>query len=82
MNDVTPRGQGERHGFEVNSRVLVGGLLVILALVFIFSNRESATVSFLTIDFRWPLWLLMAVMVVTGMAIGALLMMLRQRRRK
>lgn len=84
MNDASPSNrsaQGQRHGFEVNSRVLVGGLLAILALVFIFSNRESARVSFLTIDFSWPLWFLMTVMVLLGMAIGALLMKRRQQRR-
>lgn len=73
---------GGRNGFELNSKVLVGGLLVILALVFIFSNQDTAQVQFLVIEFTWPLWLLMTLMVLLGVAIGLLLGYLRQRRRK
>lgn len=82
MSEPSQRDQqGSRHGVEVNSRVLVGGLIAILAIVFIVSNQESAPVQFLMIEFSWPLWLLMTVMILAGMAIGALLMVLRQRRR-
>jgi uncharacterized integral membrane protein len=42
-------------------------VVVVIALLFIAQNTESATFSFLWFDFRWPLW----IMLVVFMAVGA-----------
>ena len=41
--------------------------IVILALLFVLQNTESARFNLLWFDFRWPLW----AMLVVFMAIGA-----------
>jgi uncharacterized integral membrane protein len=73
--------EGDTHGFRVNQRVLIGGLIAVVLVVFILSNRASTSISFLMIDWTMPLWLVLAGTALLGAAAGALLTHLRQRRK-
>ena len=73
--------QGDAHGFRVNQRLLVGGSITLVLLIFILSNRQEVPVSFLTIKWNVPLWFVLAGTALLGAAAGALLTHLRQRRK-
>jgi uncharacterized integral membrane protein len=73
--------EGDAHGFRVNQRLLVGGLIAVVLIVFILSNSETTTVSFLMLDWDVPLWIVLAGTALLGAAVGALLTHLRQRRK-
>jgi len=73
--------EGDTHGFRVNQRLLVGGFIAIVLVIFILSNRASTSVSFLMLDWTVPLWLVLAGTALLGAAAGALLTHLRQRRK-
>jgi uncharacterized integral membrane protein len=73
--------EGDTHGFRVNERLLVGGLIAVVLLIFIFSNNDEVPVSFLMLDWTVPLWFVLAGTALLGAAAGALLTHLRQRRK-
>jgi len=85
MGDLPNKKQleakGETNGFRVNQRLLVGGFITLVLMIFILSNRDEVPVSFLTIDWNAPLWLVLSGTALLGAAVGALLTHLRARRK-
>lgn len=73
--------QGDAHGFRVNQRLLGGGFIGIILVIFVLSNRKKTPVSFLFIDATLPLWIILAATALLGAVAGALLTHLRQRRK-
>jgi len=73
--------EGDSHGFRVNQRLLVGGLIAVLLVVFVLSNMDSTQVSFLGFHWNLPLWIVLAGTALLGAAAGALLTHLRARRK-
>jgi uncharacterized integral membrane protein len=61
----------ERRG--VDGRLIVGGIVLVLLLFFVFQNTEEKTLNFLFFDITAPMWLMLAITVVISMAIGFLL---------
>ncbi|MCU1665739.1 MAG: hypothetical protein QOI36_4547 [Pseudonocardiales bacterium] len=53
------------------ARVLVGGVLVLLAFVFIIENREPAAIRVIIPIVVMPLWAALAGMFVVGVIVGA-----------
>jgi uncharacterized integral membrane protein len=53
------------------ARVLVGGVLVLLAFVFIIENREPAAIRVIIPIVVMPLWATLAGMFVVGVIVGA-----------
>jgi uncharacterized integral membrane protein len=47
--------------------------IVVVALVFIVQNRERVHINLFAIDVSAPVWLILTIMVLVGMAVGALL---------
>jgi lipopolysaccharide assembly protein A len=47
--------------------------IVVVAVAFIAQNRERVHIDLFTIDVTAPVWLVLTIMVVVGMAAGALL---------
>jgi lipopolysaccharide assembly protein A len=47
-----------------------GGIIAILALIFILQNREDLPVNFLWLDIKAPLWVWLAIMFLAGGAVG------------
>ena len=62
---------GETHGFRVNARQLVGGLIAIVLLIFILSNRDPITVDFLFVEWNTSQWVVLSVTALLGAAVGA-----------
>ncbi|GAA4556241.1 DUF1049 domain-containing protein [Pseudonocardia xishanensis] len=60
------RGQGRK----VSPRVVVAGVIAVLALVFILQNRGPVGVHLITLTLSAPLWLLLVVMVGVGLLVG------------
>ena len=53
MTSEQPAGQGVR----VSPKQVGGGLLVVLALMFVLQNTQSVQVNLLAWDLEWPLWI-------------------------
>lgn len=62
--------RGESHGFRVQARPLLGGLLGILMLIFVLSNSETTQVKFLRLNIAWPMWFILLLTACSGAAIG------------
>lgn len=75
MDSTPPQSdQNSRHASPVvTSGRVVAVLLAVVAIVFIAQNRDRVTVNLFTIDVTAPVWLILTVMVVLGLAVGALL---------
>jgi uncharacterized integral membrane protein len=63
----------------VDSRLIVGGVVLVILLIFVFQNTYETELTFLFFDFTAPLWLMLAITVVVSLAIGFLLGRRRQR---
>jgi uncharacterized integral membrane protein len=85
VNDLPSKKQlestGDNYGFRVNSRQIIGGLIAIVLLVFILSNRDPITVEFLFIEWNTSQWVVLAVTAVAGAIAGAGVFARRQRRK-
>jgi len=55
---------GRRDG--ISPTVVIAILVGIVALIFILSNLGGVSINFLTIHFRWPAWLMFALMIGVG----------------
>ncbi|MEX0767186.1 MAG: LapA family protein [Microthrixaceae bacterium] len=69
------------HGFQVNTRHVVGGIIAFALVVFIAGNSQDTKVQFLFVSATMPLWIVLAGTALVGAAIGALLTQRRQRRK-
>jgi uncharacterized integral membrane protein len=68
--DVERRPEGEGRG--IDPKLIAGGILLVLLLVFVFQNTETTTVDFLMFDIEAPLWVMLGITAVVGMLIGYL----------
>ena len=59
-------------------RPFLAGALVVLILIFVFQNTASIGLRYLWIHFHAPLWLMLAITLLVGIAVGWLV---RSRRR-
>ncbi len=69
------------HGFQINTRVVLGGIVTFALVVFIAGNSQDAKIQFLLFSATLPLWIVLAGTALFGAAIGALLTQRRQRRK-
>ncbi len=60
----------ERHADDdrngISPRVVVAVVIGVAALIFILSNLGGVSVNFLFVHFRFPVWLMMALMLLAG----------------
>lgn len=56
----------------VNARTITAGIIVVLALIFIFSNTGTATLHFLGLHWGMPGWVWFIVLFVAGVVAGSL----------
>jgi uncharacterized integral membrane protein len=69
-------------GHKVNVPALVlAGLLLVIALIFIFSNLDTATLKFLGLSVTMPGWLWFLLLLAVGIVIGSLFPWLRPRKK-
>ena len=75
MTSTSPQGGPARN--RQQSAVTAGRLvalgLAVFAVVFIAQNRDRVRISLFTIDVTAPIWLILTLMVLVGMAVGVLL---------
>ena len=55
---------GRRDG--ISPTVVIAILVGIVALIFILSNLGGVSINFLFVHFRWPAWLMFALMIGVG----------------
>ena len=68
-------------GVTIPPRVAGGGIIAIVALIFILQNRNDITLNFLWLDINAPLWLWLTIMFVAGGVVGWIASRNRIRRR-
>jgi uncharacterized integral membrane protein len=68
-------------GVTIPPRVAGGGVIAIVALIFILQNRNDITLNFLWLDINAPLWLWLTIMFVAGGIVGWIASRNRIRRR-
>ncbi len=85
MNDLPSKkaleSTGDNYGFRVNARQLVGGLVAVVLVIFVLSNRQPVTVEFLFIEWNTSQWVVLTVTALLGAAVGAGIFARRQKRR-
>jgi uncharacterized integral membrane protein len=64
---------------KVPPKLIVGIVLAVLALVFIFQNTEKREVNFLFWDISAPTWLWMLIVFAAGVVVGLLIPRFRNR---
>jgi uncharacterized integral membrane protein len=69
-------------GFSMSPRVLIAIIIAVLALVFIFSNTGTATLSFVGLQFTAPGWIMFMVILLSGFLIGFMMGRNRYKRAK
>lgn len=62
---------------KYNLRIVLGAVLLTLLLVAILQNSNKVTLSFIAVHIQLPLFLIIAISAVVGLAIGRLLRMRR-----
>ena len=70
------------HGFQLNMRAVVGGIIVVALVAFIAGNNDTTAGTFLFFSAEMPLWIVLTGTALLGVAIGALLTQRRQRRKQ
>lgn len=66
-------------GRGTSPKLIVAGVLAVLAVVFIAQNTDSKSVNLLWADITAPQWLWLVIMVLIGVVIGSLFPWFRRR---
>ncbi|GAA1777926.1 hypothetical protein [Leucobacter iarius] len=74
----TPGAESESKGLSARSIVAI--VLLVIALLFVFSNLGSASVFFLGLALTMPAWIWFLVVLLIGVAVGSLFPWLRPRK--
>jgi len=69
---VTPASQGRKWTDLLTPRNIIGGVIVIAALLVIFQNTETGTFNFLFFDIKAPRWVWLLAVFAAGFASGHL----------
>ena len=59
---------------KVSPRMIAGGILALLAVLFIVGNSDEVEVSFIGFSVRTSMWLVLTVTFVVGLAVGTLVL--------
>lgn len=67
-------------GFRPTPKQIIGVVIAVFALVFIFQNNDKGTVSFLWMDFTTTLWIWLMLLFLCGGVVGYMIAMRRTKR--
>ena len=67
-------------GFRPTPKQILGVVIAVFALVFIFQNNDKGTVSFLWMDFTTTLWIWLMLLFLCGGVVGYMIAMRRTKR--
>lgn len=65
----------------LSAKAITAIVIVVLALIFIFSNLSDGSLHFLGFTFTMPVWIWFLVLLVVGIVIGSMFPWLRPKRR-
>ena len=68
MPDVTVSGRR----FHLTGRIIIGGVIAVLALILIFQNTQDVQVHVLFWHSDHPLWIWLLVLFAAGLVVGSL----------
>ncbi|MGO1320015.1 MAG: hypothetical protein ACTII7_04330 [Galactobacter sp.] len=78
-----PSEPTEETGRKVNvPKLVLAALLLAIALIFIFSNLDKASLHFLSVSLTMPGWIWFLILLVVGVIVGSLFPWLRPRKKK
>ncbi len=63
---MSPEGTGKKF----NLRIAIGIVVLVLAVIFIAQNTNTANITILTWDIDIPMWIVLVVMFILGMLLG------------
>ena len=69
-------------GVQVTPRMIIAGVALILAVIFIAQNTDDQTLEFLWFEVTMPLWVFMLTMLVAGALIGQGIVYARARNKR
>ena len=72
-DNVTPANQGRKWTDLFTARRVIGGVIAIVALLFIFQNTQKGSFHFLSFNLSAPRWLWLLGVFAAGFATGWLL---------
>ena len=58
--------RGKGGGSGISAPMVIGAVVLIALLIFVFQNTDKVQVNFLFFDFSAPLWLILAIVAVLG----------------
>ena len=77
------RGQPPKsEGPSVSPKLIVGVIVLVIALVFVFQNTSKSRVDLFVWDFSAPKWIWMVVLFGAGLVVGSIFPWFRRRDRK
>jgi uncharacterized integral membrane protein len=76
------KGRGGPPQSQGVGRLIAVGVIAVLLIIFIVSNRVPWKISFWFLHFTWPAWVVLIVVLVVGFLIGSVLAALLRRRKK
>ncbi len=82
--DLDDGGTGgvKKGGRDVRVRAIIGGLALIVGVIFIAQNSDQTETNFLFLHGSQPLWFMIVVCLLLGALLGQALGMLRRREKK
>ncbi|MGO3151793.1 MAG: hypothetical protein ACTIJJ_04105 [Galactobacter sp.] len=79
----TPSEQPQQTERKVNiPKLVLAGLLLVIALIFIFSNLDKASLHFIGASLTMPGWVWFLLLLAVGVIIGSLFPWFRPRKQK
>jgi uncharacterized integral membrane protein len=81
LDDGGPVG-ATKGGRDVRVRAIIGGIALIIAVIFVAQNSHQTETNFLFLHGSQPLWFMIVVCLLLGALLGQALGMLRRREKK
>ena len=66
----------------ISAKAIVAIVILILALIFVFSNLHDSTTYFLWMSFTIPAWIWFLIVLVAGVVVGSLFPWFRPKKKK
>ncbi len=71
MSDQSAKSSGlSVGGVDLTARRIVGIVIAVVALIFVFSNTAEVTLKWLWLDVSAPGWVMLLVLLVAGFLVG------------
>lgn len=67
-------------GFDLTARRIIGLVIAVVALIFVFSNTGEVTLKWLWLNVSAPGWVMLLVLLLAGFAVGFMMGRKRYRR--